>query len=75
MAVGKSMNIRAILKVVEKFQCNSTLSNIKHNYVALFLSQLYQLFVYDSKYFLIDHHCKRYVKKMEETCTPQQGLR
>ena len=30
----------------------------KYNWVVLFLSQLYLLFIHASKYFLIDHHCK-----------------
>ena len=42
------MNITAILRY------NGTLSTL----LVLFLSQLYLLFIYASKYFLIDHHCK-----------------
>ena len=29
-----------------------------YNIVVLFLRQMYQLFIYASKYFLIDHHCQ-----------------
>ena len=47
---------------MKKFQCSSALPNIKYNCVVLFLSQLYILFIYVSKYFLIDHHCKWYVR-------------
>ena len=48
--------------IMENFQCSSALPNIKYNCVVLFLSQLYILFIYASKYFLIDHHYKRYVR-------------
>ena len=47
---------------MEKFQRSSALPMIKYNFVVLFLSQLYYLFIYASKYFLIDHHYKRYVR-------------
>ena len=49
---------------MENFQCSSAPPNIKYNFVVdlLFLSQLYILFIYASKYFLIDHHYKRYVR-------------
>ena len=47
---------------MENFQRSSALPNIKYNFVELFLSQLYLLFIYASKYFLIDHHYKRYVR-------------
>ena len=47
---------------MEKFQHSSAPPNIKYNCVVLFLSQLYILFIYVSKYFLIDHHYKRYVR-------------
>ena len=47
---------------MENFQHSSALPSIKHNCVVLFLSQLYILFIYVSKYFLIDHHYKRYVR-------------
>ena len=43
---------------MENFQRSSALPNIKYNPVVLFLSQLYLLFIYASKYFLKDHHCK-----------------
>ena len=43
---------------MENFQCSSVLPNIKYNCVVLFLSQFYLLFIYASKYFLVDHHCK-----------------
>ena len=43
---------------MENFQHSSALLNIKYNCVVLFLSQLYLLLIYASKYFLIDHHCK-----------------
>ena len=49
MDVGKSVDIKAIPR------CNT---NIKYDCVVLFMSQLYFLFIYVSKYFLIDHHCK-----------------
>ena len=62
MTVGKSVNIRAILGIRENFQSNSAPPNIKYNFVVLFLSQLYILFIYASKYFLIHHHYKRYVR-------------
>ena len=56
MAVGKSVNIRAILEYNgKKFQYSSAALNIKHNSVMLFLSQLYLSFFYASKHFLIDH--------------------
>ena len=45
----------------EKFKCRSAYPNIKYN-CAVYLSQLYWLFIYTSKYFLIDHHCKTIVK-------------
>ena len=48
--------------IVEKFQRSSALPDIKYNFVVLFLRQMYWLFIYVSKYFLIDHHCKRYVR-------------
>ena len=47
---------------MENFQRSSATPNIKYNFVVLFLSQLYILFIYASKYFLIDHHYKRYVR-------------
>ena len=47
---------------MENFQRSLAPLNIKYNYVVLFLSQLYILFIYASKYFLIDHHYKRYVR-------------
>ena len=47
---------------MENFQRSSALPNIKYNCVVLFLSELYILFIYASKYFLIDHHYKRYVR-------------
>ena len=43
---------------MENFKRSSAPPNIKYNFVVLFLSQLYLLFIYASKYFLIDHHCK-----------------
>ena len=43
---------------MENFQRSSALPMIKYNFVVLFLSQLYYLFIYASKYFLIDHHYK-----------------
>ena len=61
MAVGKSVNIRAIQGIMENFQCSSAPPNIKYNCVVLLLSQLYILLIYASKYFLIDHHYKRYI--------------
>ena len=47
---------------MKNFQHYLALPNIKYNYTVLFLSQLYLLFIYASKYFLIDHHYKRYVR-------------
>ena len=53
----KSMNMRVI-------QCSLAVPNIKYNFVVLFLSQLYCLFIYVSKYIfpykkvLIDVHTK-----------------
>ena len=47
---------------MENFQRSSDHPNIKYTCVVLFLGQLYILFIYTSKYFLIDHHYKRYVK-------------
>ena len=44
--------------IMENFQGSSALPNIKYNCVVLFLSKLYLLCIYASKYFLIDHHCK-----------------
>ena len=35
---------------MEKFQRSSALLNIKYYFVVLFLSQLYLLFIYNSKY-------------------------
>ena len=44
---------------MENFQRSSALPDIKYNCVVLFLGQLvFLLFIYASKYFLIDHHCK-----------------
>ena len=43
---------------MENFQRSLAPPNINYNCVVLFLSQLYLLFIYASKYFLIDHHCK-----------------
>ena len=63
--VGKSVNIKAILRYNVKFQCSLTLPNIKYNCAVSFWSQLYWLFIYASKYifpheknFLIDTHTK-----------------
>ena len=47
---------------MENFQRSSAHPNIKYNCVVLFLSQLYILSIYASKYFLIDHHYKRHVR-------------
>ena len=47
---------------MENFQRSSAHPNIKYDFVVLFLSKLYMLFIYVSKYFLIDHHYKRYVR-------------
>ena len=47
---------------MENFQHSSAHPNIKYNCVVLFLNQLYRLFIYASKYFLIDHHYKSYVR-------------
>ena len=49
---------------MENFQCSSAPPNIKFNCVVLFLSQLYLLFIYASKHFLIDHHCKNQIEFM-----------
>ena len=38
------------LGILEKFQRSLALPNIKYNFVVLFLSQLYWLFIYASKY-------------------------
>ena len=53
------------LGILEQFQCTWVLPNIKYNCAILFLSQLYWLFIYASKYispckkfFLIDTHTK-----------------
>ena len=43
---------------LEKFQCSSALPNLKYNCAVLFLKEIYWLFIYASKYFLIDHHYK-----------------
>ena len=43
---------------MESIQRSLAHPNIKYNCVVLFLSQLYWLFIYASKYFLIDHDCK-----------------
>ena len=43
---------------LEKFQRSLALPNVKYNCVVLFLSQLYLLFIYASKYFLIGNHCE-----------------
>ena len=40
----------ASLSKLKKFQCNSALPNIKYNCVVLVWSQLYWVFIYDSKY-------------------------
>ena len=42
---------------MENFQRSSAPPNIKYNCVVLFLSQLYILLIYASKYFLKDNHC------------------
>ena len=47
---------------MENFQRSWALPNIKYNCVVLFLSQLYLLFIYAFKYFLIDHHCKSHTE-------------
>ena len=41
LPVGKSVNIRAILGILEKFQHSPALPNIKYNCAVLFWSQLY----------------------------------
>ena len=46
---------------MEKFEHSSALPNIKYNCV-LSLSQHYILFIYVSKYVLIDHHYKSYIR-------------
>ena len=38
------------LGILEKFQCSSALPNMKYNCAVLFWSQLYWVFIYDSKY-------------------------
>ena len=48
----------ASLSQLESFQCSLTLLNLKYNHAVLFLKEMYWLFIYNSKYFLIDHHCK-----------------
>ena len=46
----KSVNIRGIPKSTGKIQCSSALPNTKYNCAVLFLCQMYQSFVYPSKY-------------------------
>ena len=48
----------ASLSQLENFQHSSALPNFKYNYAVLFLKEMYWLFIYASKCFLIDHHCK-----------------
>ena len=43
---------------MENFQHSWAPPNMKYNCVVLFLGKLYYLFIYASKYFLIDNHCK-----------------
>ena len=46
----------------EKFQCSLDLPNMKYNCVLLFFNQLYWVFIYDSKYFLIDTNAKMWTE-------------
>ena len=46
----KSVDIKASSSKLEKFQHNLTLLNTDYNCAVLFLSQLYRLFIYASKY-------------------------
>ena len=46
----KSVNIRAILSKLEKFQHSLALPNIKYNCAILFWSQFDWLFIYATKY-------------------------
>ena len=52
----------ASLGILEKFQCSSALPNIKYNYVVLFWSQLYWVFIYDSKYIFSDTNAKMWTE-------------
>ena len=56
--VGSLWISEAFLSKMEKFQCSSALLNIKYNCAVLFLKVMYWLFIYASKYFLIDRHYK-----------------
>ena len=46
------------LDKLEKFQLSLALPNLKYNCAVLFLKEMYLLFIYASKYFIIDHHYK-----------------
>ena len=50
---------------MENFKRSSAPPIITYNFVVLFLSQLYILFIYASKYVLIDHHYERYVRSYD----------
>ena len=55
------------LGILEKIQCSFSLPNIKYNCVVLFLSQLYWLFIYASKYiFPIFQHCT--ISPIKQNC-------
>ena len=43
---------------MENFQCSSAPPNIKYNCAVLCFSQIYLLFIYASKYFLLDQYYK-----------------
>ena len=45
---------------MENFKCSSAVPNVKYNCAILFWKELYWVFIYASKYFLIDHHCKAF---------------
>ena len=46
--------------IVQNFKRSLAVPNVKYNCAILFWKELYWLFIYASKYFLIDHHCKTF---------------
>ena len=47
---------------MRNFKRSSAVPNVKYNYAILFWKELFWLFIYASKYFLIDHHCKPFTE-------------
>ena len=54
----------ASLSKLEKFQRSSALLNIKYNCAVLFWSQLYWVFIYDSKYIFSQTPMLKYEQKL-----------